>query len=156
MCKRMTSVTVLEQLIETVITALLGEPGQSQPIYVFLDGLDEVEAEKQRQIISLMRRIAKVSGAKARGAVFKVLVSCRTSPLLERLLRKQPVLSLSDKKECLEEAIWTYATHRLTADAHRLSQLGLRGSDLPDIGRSIAKKADGLYNIIPSYNIWQY
>ena len=153
-CKKMTSVTLLEQLIETVITALLGEPGQSQPIYVFLDGLDEVEAEKQRQIISLMRRIAKVSGAKARGAVFKVLVSCRTSPLLERLLRKQPVLSLSDKKECLEEAIWTYATHRLTADAHRLSQLGLRGSDLPDIGRSIAKKADGLYNIIASYNLW--
>jgi len=88
--------------------------------------------------------------------VFKVLVSCRTSPLLERVLRKQPVLSLSDKKECLEEAIWTYATHRLTADDHRLSQLGLRGSDLPDIGRSIAKKADGLYNVTASYNMWQY
>lgn len=146
----MTSVTVLEQLIETVVTALLGEPGQSQPIHVFLDGLDEVETEKQRQIISLMRRI--ISGAKAHGAVFKVLVSCRTSPLLEKVLRKQPVLSLSDEKECLEEAIWTYATHRLTADAHRLSQLGLRGSNLTDMGRSIAKKADGLYNIIASYS----
>ena len=141
-CKKVASITTLEQLMATVVATLLGEPGQSQPIHVFLDGLDEVEAGKQRQVVSLIRKVA--SGAKARGAVFKVLVSCRTSPLLEKVLRKQPVVSLSDEKECLEEAISTYASHRLTADAYKLSQLGLRGSDLTHLGRSVARKADGL------------
>jgi hypothetical protein len=141
-CKKVASVTTLEQLMATVVTTLLGEPGQSQPIHVFLDGLDEVEAGKQRQVVSLIRKVA--SGVKARGAIFKVLVSCRTSPLLEKVLRKQPVVSLSDEKECLEEAISTYASHRLTADAYKLSQLGLRGSDLTHLGRSVARKADGL------------
>jgi hypothetical protein len=141
-CKKTASVTVLEQLMVTLLTALLGEPGQNQSIHVFLDGLDEVEAEKQRQVISLMRKMT--SGAKAHGAVFKILVSCRTSPLLEKILRKQQVVSLSNEKECLEVAIWTYANHRLTADTHRLSQLGLRGSDLTNLGQSIARKADGL------------
>jgi hypothetical protein len=141
-CKKTASVAVLEQLMVTLVTALLGEPGQNQSIHVFLDGLDEVEADKQRQVISLMRKMA--SGAKAHGAVFKILVSCRTSPLLEKILRKQQVVSLSNEKECLEQAIWTYANHRLTADAHRLSQLGLRGSDLTNLGQSIARKADGL------------
>jgi hypothetical protein len=149
--KKTVSVTVLEQLMMTVVTALLGEPGQSQVVHVLLDGLDEFEAEKQRQVISLMRKLA--SGAQARGAVFKVLVSCRTSPLLEKVLRKHQCVSLSDKKECLEEAIWTYANHRLTANAHRLSQLGLRGSDLTDMGRSIARKADGLCNHTARYSI---
>ncbi|KAL5313042.1 hypothetical protein ACEPPN_019469 [Leptodophora sp. 'Broadleaf-Isolate-01'] len=142
-CKKMASVTTLEQLMETVVITLLGEPGQSQPIYVLLDGLDEVEAGKQRQVISLIRKVA--SGAKARGTVFKVLVSCRTSPLLEKVLKKQPVVSLSDEKECLEEAIWIYASHRLNADAYKLSQLGLRESDLTDLGRSVARKADGMF-----------
>ncbi|KAH8747114.1 NACHT domain protein [Hyaloscypha sp. PMI_1271] len=142
-CKKVASITTLEQLMATVVATLLGEPGQSQPIHVFLDGLDEVEAGKQRQVVSLIRKVA--SGAKARGAVFKVLVSCRTSPLLEKVLRKQPVVSLSDEKECLEEAISTYASHRLTADAYKLSQLGLHGSDLTHLGRSVARKADGMF-----------
>ncbi|KAE9369182.1 NACHT domain protein [Stipitochalara longipes BDJ] len=127
-CKKMASVTALEQLMATVVTTLLGEPGQSQPIHVFLDGLEEIEAEKQRQVINLMRKV--VRGAKANGAIFKVLIS---------------LLSLSDEKECLEEAIWTYASHRLTSDAHRLSQLGLGGSDLTNLRRSIARKADGMF-----------
>ncbi|KAH7360362.1 NACHT domain protein [Rhexocercosporidium sp. MPI-PUGE-AT-0058] len=141
--KRMASVTALEKLIVTVVTALLGEPGQKLPIYVLLDGLDEVEAEKQCQVITLMRRVS--SEAKARGAVLKILVSCRTSPLLEKFLRKQSMLSLSDEKRALEEAICTYSTHRLTADSHRLSQLGLRGFDLTEMGRNIARKADGMF-----------
>jgi hypothetical protein len=149
--KKIASVAALEQLLTTVVTALLGEPGQSQVIHVFLDGLDEFEAEKQRQVVNLMRKVA--SGAQARGAVFKVLVSCRTSPLLEKVLRKNPAVSLSDEKECLEEAIWKYACQRLTAHAHRLSQLGLRGSELTDLGRSIARKSDGWSNITVSFSI---
>lgn len=141
-CKKVASVTTLEQLMATVVTTLLGEPGQSQPIHVFLDGLDEIEAGKQRQVVDLIRKVA--SRARASGTVFKVLVSCRASPILEKVLRKQHVVSLSDEKECLEEAIWKYASHRLTADSHRLSQLGLHGPDLIDLGRSIARKADGL------------
>jgi len=150
----MASVATLEQLLTTVVPAMLAEPGQNQVVHVFLDGLDEFEAEKQHQVVGLMRKVA--SGAQTRGTVFKVLVSCRTSPLLEKVLRKHLEVSLSDKKEDLEEAIWAYANHRLTADAHRLSQLGLRGSDLTDMGRSIARKADGLCNITASYSIRNY
>jgi hypothetical protein len=142
--KKMASAATLEQLLMTVVTALQGEPGQSQVIHAFLDGLDEFEAEKQRQVINLMRRVA--SGAQSRGAVFKVLISCRTSPLLEKVLRKNPVVSLSDEKECMEEAICTYSSQRLTANALRFSQLGLHGSDLTDIARSLARKADGSCN----------
>ena len=141
-CKKVASVTILEQLMATVVTTILGEPGQSQPIHVFLDGLDEIEAGKQRQVVSLIRKVA--SGARARGTVFKVLVSCRISPMLENILRKQPVVSLTDEKTCLEEAIRKYASHRLTTEAHKFSQLGLSGSDLIEFGKIIARKADGV------------
>jgi hypothetical protein len=149
--KKMASVTALEQLIATVVSALQGEPGQSQGIHIFLDGLDEFENEKQSQVVSLMSRVSR--GIKTHGAVFKVLISCRTSPLLENVLRKHAVVSLSDEKECLEAAIRTYANHRLTADAHKLSELGIHGPDLTDMAQSIARKADGLCNIMTSHSI---
>jgi len=145
--KKMASNTILEQLLSTAVATMLCEPGQCQVFHAFLDGLDEFETEKQHQVVRLMHKVAK--GAQTRGAVFKVLISCRTSPVLEKLLRKNSLVSLSEEKDSIEEAIRSYAGYRLAADSYRLSQLGLCASDLSDIGASIARKADGLSTLRP-------
>jgi hypothetical protein len=145
--KRSASVPVLEQLLQTVITALSGDLDRSQSIHMIIDGLDEIDAEKQGRLINLMQRVLKAQ--KFRGAACKVLVSCRTSQLLKRALGKKPTVSLSDEKDSLEHAIRTYAEQKLKAQRYRLSELGLQDYDLEDIGQSIARKADGTYPLTP-------
>jgi hypothetical protein len=144
--KKSASVLVLEQLLQTVITALLEDLGQGQSIYMIIDGLDQVDTEKQRQLVNLMDRFLK--GQQLRGAACKVLVSCRTSHLLKRILRKKATVSLSDEKNNLNHPIRTYAEQKLKAQRYRLSQLGLQDRDLADIGQSIATKSDGTYCMI--------
>ena len=78
-------------------------------------------------------------------ATFKVLFSSRRSQSLENGLRKRPAVVLSDEKDSLEQAICTYAEQRLKAQSYRFSELALEDHDFINIGKSIAKKADGMF-----------
>jgi len=147
--KKTATISALEKLLTTVVLAVLGEPGQRQAIHIFLDGLDEVEAEKQRQVVNLLSRVSRQT--QSRGAVVKVLFSCRPSPLLDRILEKLPRVSLSDEKAQLEEAITVYANQRLQTRSDVLSQLRIYDRDILDLSSRIAKKADGEYTPSTSY-----
>lgn len=139
--RKSVSLSVLEQLMQTAITVLAEDLGRKQSIHMIIDGLDEMEADKQKRLVGLMNGILKSQSIDR--ATFKVLFSSRRSQCLEYGLRKKPAVILGDEKDNLEHAICTYAEQRLKAKSHRFSQLGLSDHDFIDIGKSIAKKADG-------------
>ncbi|KAH8690624.1 NACHT domain protein [Talaromyces proteolyticus] len=141
--RKQTSILLLEQLLQTAITAWLEDRGHQHTLHMLVDGLDEVDSEKQNRIINVMNRILKASPL--RSGTLKVLFSSRSSQLLNRALRKKPTISLSDEKDSLELGICAYAEQRLKAQTHRLSQLGLQDADFADIGQSIARRADGMF-----------
>ncbi|GAM33896.1 hypothetical protein TCE0_013f01126 [Talaromyces pinophilus] len=137
------TISVLEHLLQTAITVLAEDLGRQQSIHMIIDGLDEMESDKQRRLISLMNGILKSQSLDR--ATFKVLFSSRRSQSLENGLRKRPAVVLSDEKDSLEQAICTYAEQRLKAQSYRFSELALEDHDFINIGKSIAKKADGMF-----------
>ena len=132
----------LERLLLTAATTILSEPGRCYTVHILIDGLDEIEAEKQRQVVKLMSKITH--SARSGCTMFKVLISCRMSPLLEKLLQRKSIVSLGEEKEALENAVGIYASQRLEADKYRLAQLSINDSDISNFARIIARKADGI------------
>ncbi|KAK6335581.1 hypothetical protein TWF696_002349 [Orbilia brochopaga] len=141
--KNLASVPLLEQLFSLAANTVLGDPGRTHAIHIVLDGIEDLDPDKQRRLVNLM--VKTKSGARANSGVCKVLVSCRTTRLLEKLLGRKSIVTLSDEKSSLEEAISIYASARLRANTSRWSQLGLRELDMDNISRSIAIKADGMF-----------
>ncbi|KAK6537155.1 hypothetical protein TWF694_011352 [Orbilia ellipsospora] len=141
--KKMASVPILEQLFLLAANTVLGAPGQVHAIHIVLDGIEDLDMDKQRRLFSIMAKVS--SGARVNGGVCKILISSRTTPLLEKLLGKKSIVTLTDEKAYLEDAISIYANGRLKANGSKWLQLGLQESDLVDISRSIAIKADGMF-----------
>ncbi len=140
--KKPPTVSALEQLLQTLFTSISNEPRQIEYIWVILDGLDECEADKQARVISLMNQITSKPSLPG-GTICKVLISSRASPVLSNRLRKRQTISLTDEKDCLEEAIRQYASQRLQSLYQMFGQLHVGPSEIKEIERGIAKKADG-------------
>lgn len=141
--KKTTSGTILEGLLKTVIESLLGNPGNERPIHIILDGLDEMDNENQLPLLTMLKKVA--TRLRAQENYCKVLVSSRSSTTLKNSLRKQVIVSLSDERKNMEDAICIYAEQRLAINHHRLAQHGLCGEDLRRMSSRIAQKADGMY-----------
>ena len=140
--KKSPTASALEQLLQTLFTSISNEPCQTEYIWVILDGLDECEADKQARVVSLMNQI--ISKPSLSGStICKVLISSRASPVLSNRLRKKQTISLTDEKDCLERAIRQYASQRLQSLYQKLRQLHVEPSEIEEIERRIAKKADG-------------
>jgi hypothetical protein len=89
-----------------------------------------------------MNQIASKSSLPG-GTVCKVLISSRASPILSDRLRKKQIVSLTDEKDCLEQAIRQYSSQRLQSLHEKFCQLDVGPSEIEEIERGIAKKADG-------------
>lgn len=142
--KKSPTVSALERLLQLLFKSVSSEPSQTEYFWIILDGLDECESDKQARIISLMNQVTShrtLSG----NAVFKALISSRSSTTLSHWLRKKQIVSLSEEKYCLEGAIRLYASQRLQALEHRFRQLEIAPGELDDIELQIAKKADGKF-----------
>lgn len=140
--KKSPTVSALEQLLQTLFKSMSNEPCQTEYIWVILDGLDECEADKQACVVSLMNQITSKPSASG-CTICKVLISSRPSPVLSNRLRKKQTISLTDEKDCVEQAIRQYASQRLQSLHQRLGQLHVGPSEIEEIERGIAKKADG-------------
>ncbi|RWA04744.1 hypothetical protein EKO27_g10361 [Xylaria grammica] len=143
--KKTASILVLEQLLQLAATALSDDLGHSRTIYVVIDGLDDLDVEKQKRFLSLTNRISRDTLSHPTNAPCKILVASRTTQLIKANLRKKTVVALSDEKDKLTEAIARYAEQRLKTSRHRFSELHLQDSDLLEIARQIARKADGMF-----------
>ncbi|KAI0421831.1 hypothetical protein F5X98DRAFT_389104 [Xylaria grammica] len=144
--KKTASILVLEQLLQLAATALSDDDlGHSRTIYIVIDGLDDLDVEKQKRFLSLTNRISRDTLSHPTNAPCKILVASRTTQLIKANLRKKTVVALSDEKDKLTEAIARYAEQRLKTNRHRFSELHLQDSDLLEIARQIARKADGMF-----------
>ncbi|KAI3324875.1 NACHT domain protein [Xylariaceae sp. AK1471] len=141
--KKAASIVVLEQLLQLATTALLDDLGHGRTVHVIIDGVDDIHVEKQGRFLSLMNRISRDS--RPNGASCKVLVVSRATHLVRKCLRKKTVVSLSDEKVKLTEAIGKYAEQRLKAHRYKFTELDLQELELVDIARQIARKADGMF-----------
>ncbi|KAI0400767.1 hypothetical protein F4802DRAFT_583444 [Xylaria palmicola] len=143
--KKVASVVLLEQLLQLAVTALSDDLGHDKPIYVVIDGLDDLNVEKQARFLSLMSRVSRDSLCRSNSAPCKVLVASRPTQLVTQCLRKKAIFSLSDEKEKLTDEISRYAQRRLNAYRSRFAELYLQDSDLLDIAHQVAKRADGMF-----------
>lgn len=141
--KEIPKTSVFEKILQEAATVLTSDPGQGQAVHLILDGLDEAETETQRRLITLLTKIS--NQGRSNGSVFKVLISCRMSPLLLQLLKKWVLVSLSDEKRSVEDAISLYSKNRLEAINDRLYELHIWRDKIPGLAQKIAIKADGIY-----------
>lgn len=140
--KKSPTTSALERLLQLLFKSISNEPSRTEYIWIILDGLDECEPEKQARVVSLMNQIASQRSPYG-NTICKVLISSRSSSVLSNSLRKNKMLSLSDEKDCLEEAIRQYASQRLQSLEQRFHQIHISPEEIDDIERRIAKKADG-------------
>lgn len=139
--KKAASIPLLEQLLTTVTITFVEGLIQGQALHVLIDGVDEIESSKARRVVRLLDNVMRDS--LARGAVCKVLLISRPTPVLEALLRKRSTLHMSEEKESSLAAIRLYSQQRLDADSSMFAQLGLGTGDLIDLSNKISLKADG-------------
>lgn len=141
--KRTASILVLEQLLQLATTALSDDLGDGRTMHIIVDGVDDLDVEKQKRFLALMNRIFRDSLRRPNSAACKVLVASRITHLIRECLRKKTVVSLSDEKHKLTGAIARYSEQRLKAHRSRFAELYLQDSDLVSIARQISQKADG-------------
>jgi len=132
----------LERLIVTLIAALSDQPRDPQFMWIVVDGINECEAAKQTRLIGLMKQITSIPSPNS-GAVCKVLITTRPSPLISRCFRKDHVIFLSDETSPLQSAIQMYVSQRLRFLHDRLRQLELDTEEIAEIEHLVSKKASG-------------
>ncbi|KAL7804000.1 hypothetical protein V8C43DRAFT_1900 [Trichoderma afarasin] len=142
--KKSPTVPALERLLQLLFKSISNEPSKAEYVWIILDGLDECELEKQARVVSLMNQVASDRSSPG-NTTCKVLISSRTSSILSTCLRKKQTVSLSDEKDCLEEAIRQYASQRLQSLEQKFHQLHISPGEVDNIERGIAKKADGMF-----------
>jgi hypothetical protein len=106
----------------------------SQPICIFLDGLDEVDPlDGQFELIKLVDKLCSLSQL-----TLKVCVSSRPEPVLQQYLAKFPMLRVQD---LTRSDIRNYATDKL----REYTQPGNIHLDFRDIVDALCDKADGVF-----------
>ncbi|TRX91448.1 hypothetical protein FHL15_007672 [Xylaria flabelliformis] len=143
--KKVASIMILEQLLQLATLALSDDLDGTQTIYIILDGLDDLDIDKQKRFLTLINRISRDSLARPSSAACKFMVASRATHLIKDCLRKKTTVSLSDEKHKLTEAIARYSEQRLKTHRSRFAELYLQDSDLVSIARQISRKADGMF-----------
>jgi len=138
--KKLPTTSNIEQLIQTLLGAL-SEAGQTEYVWIVVDGIEDCEIAKQARLIALLSQIAK-SGMHSE-TVCKVLITSRTHPIKFKRIWQKHTVSLSDETEQLTKAIKLYASQRLRLLHERLQQLELDSEDVDTIEEAIAHKAAG-------------
>lgn len=142
--RRTATISILEQLLRTILTCSSETPNREKYLWVVLDGVDELREDSpnlQSRLLNLMKQIP--GKALTGGVCCKILVSSRPSPTISRVLGKKPKVSLTDQKRSLTKAIEEYSRQRLGLLDERFEQLGIESHELDEIGRQVADKADG-------------
>jgi len=117
-------------------------------VHIIFDGLDECEPEQQGRIMDLLHRLLAVGSPPS--TVFKILLSSRRLPFLEKKLRNKTTVSMTAEKKSIETAIKIYVNTRLLALRDRFLVHELTQSEIKDIGATVTKRADGKLPTLPT------
>lgn len=143
--RRTATISILEQLLRTILTCSSETANKEKYLWVVLDGVDELRENSpnlQSRLLNLMKQIPGRASSTG-GVCCKILISSRPSPTIIRVLGKRPKLSLTDQEKSLAKAIEEYSRQRLGLLDEMFEQLGIESHELVEIGRQIADKADG-------------
>lgn len=84
----------------------------SERIYLILDGLDELQGDDQKQVLTELGSLA-IPERYERSINIKVLICSRESKEISRKLARSPHVSLSEEEACVQKDISTYTRHNL-------------------------------------------
>jgi hypothetical protein len=145
--KQSPTVQALEKLLYNLFTIAFRGPGQSEYVWIIIDGLNECEMHRQSSVVNLINQITnRLSGAG--DTICKVLISSRNSSPIANRLRAAQTVSLTEEKLSIIIAIRQYVSQRLRAMHDKLAQLEPTRSDIEEIERLITNKADGMTSSI--------
>ncbi|KAI1173581.1 hypothetical protein F4777DRAFT_557344 [Nemania sp. FL0916] len=142
--KKTGSMLFFEQLLQLAASALSDDLGHRRTIHMVIDGLDDLEIDKQKRFLSLMKRIS-LSTSRNNGALIKILITSRITSLIKECLSKSTVASLSSERDKLTAAITKYSEQRLASQRVRFAELHLQEAELAGIARQVARKAEGMF-----------
>lgn len=146
--KQSTTISILENLLQILLTSLSGNLGTVQYIWIVVDGADELREDSpnlQARLLGLLKQIISKTSSSGK-VVCKIMLSSRSTPTIFQALRRRPTVSLTEEKGCLSVAIQEYACQRLRSMYTRFEQLGISSNEIDDIGRQISGRADGMCN----------
>jgi hypothetical protein len=89
-----------------------------------------------------MNQISSIPSSTS-GAVCKVLIMTRPSPIVSKYFRKGHVIFLSDEASPLQSAIRMYVSQRLRSMHDRFRQLELEPKEIEEIEHLVSRKAGG-------------
>ncbi|GKT56486.1 NACHTdomain protein [Colletotrichum tofieldiae] len=141
--KKSPKIPALEHLLRNLFKVISHEPGQTEYIWIVLDGLSECQPEKQARMATLIGHITSRSSSSG-STICKALISCQASTGFSNRLKKEHAIFLADEKIAMENAIRQYASRRLTLLSQRFAQLGLSREEIEEIELGVARKADVL------------
>lgn len=134
--------TALEKLLRDVFKLSAHESGNSEYVWMVIDGLGECQAETQARITKLLCHITSRSTLPG-STVYKALLSFQSTPPSLRRLKKEHTIFLSEESVNLDKSIQQYAQFRLGSYSERLSQLDLSGQEIEELAQNIAVKSSG-------------
>ncbi|RYP13217.1 hypothetical protein DL765_006989 [Monosporascus sp. GIB2] len=120
------------------------EPEGTGFCWIVIDGLDACDGETQARFLRSMSRIISRSSS-AYGPTYKALIASRPSPTISQALRRERIISLTEERERLHDAIKQYSSQRLWSLKPRFHEFQMGQSCVEAIALKIAKKADGMF-----------
>jgi hypothetical protein len=141
--KKSPAVQALEKLLKNLFPNTSHEPGQTEYIWIVIDGLDECEVQRQASVVNFMNQLTS-KACSFGGVICKVLIACRSSSIDANRLRGRHIVSLTEEKAFLDTAIRLYASQRLQSLHFKLHQLDIQTEEVKEIELEITKKADGM------------
>jgi hypothetical protein len=107
-------------------------------VRVIIDGIDKYPEFDQRNILTELMSLSKLSGSS-----FKILISSRVSSQINKVLSNKPTIYLRDHHEEVQRDINAYVCERLGYFRHKFSD-----RLIDTIERSVLERANGI--IIPA------
>ncbi|EXF79271.1 NACHT domain-containing protein [Colletotrichum fioriniae PJ7] len=120
--KKSPKIPALEHLLRNLFKVISHEPGQTEYIWIVLDGLSECQPEKQARMATLIGHITSRSSSSG-STICKALITCQASTGFSNYLKKEHAIFLADEKIAMDNAI----------------------QDSKEIELGTARKADGMF-----------
>lgn len=113
---------------------------------IVLDGVDELEANQQKSILS---EIVSLLGNKGLGeGSCKILVSSRDVPQISRALGRRSQISLNEEQQAISGAIQNFVENSVNDLQSNLDEISMEGDAMTGIRQALVDKAEGLASIL--------
>ena len=129
------SLTQLRILLPTLLSVL-------PSTRIVLDGLDELEANEHKPILSEL--VSLVGNKQLSEGSCKILISSRDVPQISRMLGRRAQISLNEEHQAIKGAIQSFVDSSVQNLQDNLDGIDLEGDAMKSIRTALVDKAEGL------------